>query len=110
MAKSKVETVDTTEENSTDEVKTSTPVVRMYLGPNLFTRGLMQYQVFIGELPTEVKQFAEEREPDVIKLFVSVNEGIGQSIKEVNTPDTLLHIYWNRVQDAYIKEVNEHGI
>ena len=82
---------------------------RIYVGPNIFTRGLLQYQVFIGELPSEVMRFSEERCRQIISLFVPVNE-LSEAIVSAATPGTILHKYYEIVQDAYSKEVNNSGI
>jgi hypothetical protein len=110
MAKeTKVESADVINVESTIKEKNG-PTQRMYVGPNLFTRGILQYQVFIGELPKEAQDFAKEREEAIEKLFVPVDSNIGQVINDTNLPGSLMNIYFEKVKSAYAQEVNEYGI
>lgn len=107
------ELMDNTEPNTVPELIETVGAAqeerRIYVGPNIFTRGLLQYQVFIGELPSEVMRFSEERCRQIISLFVPVNE-LSEAIVSAATPGTILHKYYEIVQDAYSKEVNNSGI
>lgn len=70
----------------------------IYVGPNLSRGRLLQYQVFIGGLPTHLDEEFNEF-PQLEKLFVSV-EQLNRALEEVQQTGTPLNKYYKQAMEV----------
>lgn len=70
----------------------------IYIGPNLSRGRLLQYQVFIGGLPTHLEEeFAAM--PALKRLFVPVAE-LNAAMAQAKQPGTPLHKYYKEALEV----------
>lgn len=81
----------------------------IYLGPNIYTRGILAYQVYMKGLPREAIAFMTEKCDKLKYLFVPLKQ-MQEALKSLHKKGTPLHMYYEEVVSAYAEEVKERGL
>lgn len=80
----------------------------IYVGPNLYTRGILTYQVY-ETIPQEAVDFGETLAHEITQLFVPISNFI-QTKQELEEANSLLRVYYDVVSEAYMKEVQARNV
>ena len=87
-------------ENENESINSSVMHV-MYCGPNLPSKGIFSYQVYIGGLPVNVKEMIQEV-PEIERLIVPVRDADEMRAK-IRRKGTAENLWYERVKGKVIK-------
>lgn len=87
---------DLTRSTEGSESKPEPEIQKIYCGPNIPSKGLFTYQVFLGGFSYAVKQLMQEI-PEIEKLMVDV-KNVDDVRMRINQKGSLENLYYERIK------------